>query len=74
VRYRHYLTFRWERASATAPREGWQNMNTDAAGSHLSNDELLLAVDVVRRSVAERLGRHPGEIVLFIVNHTAVTL
>jgi hypothetical protein len=72
VKYRHYLTFRYERTSSGI--EGWISVNVDSSGPLISNDSLMEAIESVRLEMSARLRCHPGEIMVFIVNHTTVTL
>lgn len=67
--YLHEFTFRWEQIST--PIHGWTSASGDSEGSVPDSGSLRRAKEEVRRMKAGQLNCHPGQIVVFLVNHTA---
>jgi hypothetical protein len=72
MNYRHYLTFRYERRTNGA--NGWVWVDTTSADVMMSVEGMEAAIATVRETGARSMWCAPEEVLVFLVNHTVVTL
>ncbi len=67
----HVFTFRWE-LQGSGGVHGWTEITVGGTDAVPTSHQLWLGKERVRQIKVDQLGCHPGEVVPFLVNHTAL--